>query len=315
MTVFRHPPFGIGAQSVKSKKSAWYHDVLMFNQVREKVKNLTGKVAIIDDTALTSNKTLDDSVAEVWDFTGENGISGMHGHHVGGIISCSKHGYYPKTKILFAKALSVNSGVGFGVWIADAIKQAMASGYNVINASLGSDKPDTAMKKAVKEFCSKGGIFVCAAGNDGKDTDFPAAWAKEIPGVISVGSFEKVGDNFKVAAYSSSGIVSFVFPGTNITSTLPDNMYGELTGTSMATPFMAGLVATARAIVPHLSFNQFMSSAKKYTIDIEAGQNLKQGDGFIKVLDFLNYIEIEAFPKEKTQKQSFFCRLIGMFKN
>lgn len=315
MSVFRHPPYGIGAQSVETKSSEWYHDILQFNQVREKVKNIVGKVCIIDDTALTDNKTLNDSVDEVWDFTGEDGISGHHGHHVGGIIACSKHGYFPKTRIMYAKALSVNSGVGFGVWIADAIRQAMASGYNVINASLGSDKPDSAMKKAVREFCSNGGIFVCAAGNDGRDTDFPAAWANEIPGVISVGSFEKAGDNYKVATYSSSGVVSFVFPGTKITSTLPGNMYGDLTGTSMATPFMAGLVATARALVPHLSFNQFMEAAKGYTIDIEAGKNLKQGSGMIKVLDLLNYIEIEAFEVQKPKRSSCLAFIKRMFKN
>lgn len=313
--MFKHPPFGIGAKSVNTKSSSWYHDVLQFNQVREKVKGLVGKVCIIDDTAMTDNKTLNDSVDEVWDFTGENGLSGLHGHHVGGIIACSKLGYYPTTRIMYCKVLSVNSGVGFGVWIADAIRQAMQSGYNVINASLGSDTPDNSMKKALKEFCEAGGIFVCASGNDGRETDYPAAWAKEIPGVISVGSFEKVGESYKVAAYSSAGVVSFVFPGTNITSTLPDNQYGEMTGTSMATPFMSGLVATARAIVPHISFTQFMEAAKAHTMNIEAGNQNKQGHGMVKVLDFLNYIEIEHFERQTSSKKGCFAKILSMLKN
>lgn len=311
--VFRLTPISVGASSVvKVQKKEWHHDIMQFKKVRERVKGIQGKVCIIDDTALTDNKTLNDAVSEIWDFTGEDGQSGPHGHHVGGIIACSRLGYYPNTKIMYAKVLASETGIGFGTNIAEAIRQAMQSGFNVINASLGSDSPDYTMKSAIKEFCAKGGIFVCAAGNDGRETDYPAKWAKEIKGVISVGSFEKFGDNYRVATYSSRGVVNFVFPGTQILSTFPGNIYREMTGTSMATPFLSGLAATARALVPHISFTQFMDIAENNSLEI-GSDPAKEGKGVIKVLDFIYYLEENDIQKEIKKKRcslkSFFNKL------
>jgi subtilisin family serine protease len=304
MAVFRLPPVAVGAKNIDPRVSKeWHHDIMQFKKVREKVKDIEGKVCIIDDTALTSNLTLDKSVEQIWDFTGENGESGPHGHHVGGIIACSRLGYFPKTRIMFGKVLSAFTGVGFGVNIASAIEQAYNSGYNVINASLGSDQQDPKMKKAVIDFCKKGGIFVCAAGNDGKETDYPAGWAKEIKGVISVGAFEKFGDNYRVATYSSRGVVNFVFPGTNILSTYPGDLYREMSGTSMATPFLSGLVATIRAIVPHITFDQFMNLAETHCTPIE-GDPHKEGLGVIKVLDLLDTLDNITLEKITHRKKS-----------
>lgn len=306
--VFRLTPVSVGASAVADFTChQWHHDIMQFNKVREKVKDIHGKVCIIDDTALTDNDTLNPAVVEIWDFTGEDGQSGPHGHHVGGIIACSRLGYYPATHLMYAKVLSAETGIGFGSNIADAIRQAWESGCNVINASFGSDYPDEAMRKAVKEFCSKGGIFVCAAGNDGKETDYPAKWADEIPGIISVGAFEKVGENYRVATYSSSGIVSFVFPGTQILSTFPGNIYREMSGTSMATPFVSGLVSTARAIAPSMTFDQFIYLAKQHANPIN-GNPKKEGSGLIKVLDFLQDLEAGSLPDAATLARDSWCR-------
>lgn len=311
MNVFRLTPVSVGASAVPNvADSQWHHDIMQFKRVREKVKDIHGKVCIIDDTAITSNKTLNDKVAEIWDFTGEDGQSGPHGHHVGGIIACSKLGYFPASQIMYAKVLSTETGIGFGSNIADAIRQSMDSGYWVINASFGSNYPDDVMKRAIKEFCSKGGIFVCAAGNDAAETDYPAKWAKDICGVISVGAFEKIGNDYKVAAYSSSGVVSFVFPGTQILSTFPGDMYREMSGTSMATPFVSGLVATARAIVPSISCSQFIDFAKQHSTQLE-GNTRREGSGYIKVLEFIEQIQKETFASTiATKKKCFFNKLL-----
>lgn len=309
--VFRLTPVSVGASAVSDVSChQWHHDIMQFKKVREKVKDIHGKVCIIDDTALTDNETLNPAVVEIWDFTGEDGQSGPHGHHVGGIIACSRLGYYPSTHLMYAKVLSAETGIGFGSNIADAIRQAWESGCTVINASFGSDYPDEAMRRAVKDFCAKGGIFVCAAGNDGKYTDYPAKWADDISGVISVGAFEKQGDNYRVATYSSSGIVSFVFPGTQILSTFPGNLYREMSGTSMATPFVSGLVSTARAIAPGMTFDQFIYLAKQHATPIEGGSK-REGNGVIKVLDFLEDLESGSLPKDTTKTKTSWCKRIS----
>lgn len=306
-SIFTHPPFSIGARNVTLHEKQWYHNHLNFEDVRVKVKHIKGKVWVIDDTAKVTNDTLDPAIKEIWEFTDEDGQSGMHGHHVGGIIACAIYGLFPSCQLAMAKVLSSATGTGKGTWIANAIDQASKSKYRVINASIGSDTSDSRILKAIKSFCASGGFFVAASGNDGRETDYPAAYSKDIEGVISVGALELKNGKLTVATYSSAGEVTFVFPGTFITSSFPHNEYGELSGTSMATPFVSGLIATILEIKPDLGFVQFMEIAKQYTIDVEKGTN-KDGHGFIDVLGIVShFLEKDVVVQDVEVKSKSFC--------
>lgn len=322
-SMFTHPPFAIGARNVTEHGKEWYKDHIKFDEVRRKVKDIEGKVWIIDDTANPSNDTLNDSVIEIWDFTDENGESGLHGHHVGGIIACKIHGLFPSCKIAFGKVLANKSGTGKGTWIANSIDQALKSGYKVINASIGSEYHDKRIYDAIKRFCDAGGYFNAASGNDARETDYPAAYANEIEGCLSIGAVElDLNNNLKVATYSSGGIVTFVFPGTFITSCFPNNEYAELSGTSMATPFISGLVATVLAIKPNLGFTQFMDIAKRFCTDVYKDSNHRDGNGMIDALGLINYFLENDIIVEQTIKKvnfNFWVRIknwiTNLFKN
>ncbi len=127
-----------------------------------------------------------------------------------------------------------------------AIDYAIEHGVSVISASWGASVPRAQAQpliEAVERADAKGLIFVAAAANDGANNDskdvFPANVNSE--NMISVAAS---GESDTKPQWSNYGkaMVHVASPGENIMSTLPGDKYGNLSGTSMATPLVAGLV-------------------------------------------------------------------------
>lgn len=173
-----------------------------------------------------------------------------HGTHVAGIIAAHGKilGMAPETKLLAVKVLNRN---GFGSFM--SINQGLAwvrnwqgengERVNVVNMSLGSPIPNSAMHQEIIKVVNSGITVVCAAGNTGDgspdtpEIDYPAYY----PETISVGAIDL---QTGIANFSNSNDrIDVVAPGVNTYSTYPDNRYVELSGTSMASPHMAGAVA------------------------------------------------------------------------
>jgi len=309
---FNLPPFFISTKSTPYYKQ-WYKDEMKLKEVRELTKNIkAAPVCILDNTAMITNSSLEQNVVEIWDFTQEKGAAGLHGHHVAGIIACETYGMSPNVKVGAFKVLTSISGYGMSQWIVAGIKKAKEQGYKIINASLGSNHPDAAIKEAILDFCASGGYFICASGNDGEDTDYPAAWAHEIEGVFSVGAlYQDENKVLVVDTYSSSGVVSFVMPGTMILSTLPQDQYGELSGTSMAAPFFSGLVSNILGIHENISPKDLTTLCAQHSKDVITSSNLKDGNGYPSIYDILiNAKEyIPKYPRVTNKKKKGYCRL------
>ncbi|PWH13398.1 MAG: hypothetical protein DDG58_14205, partial [Ardenticatenia bacterium] len=175
-----------------------------------------------------------------------------HGTHVAGIAAaCTNNGVGVAGVAWAARLLPVKvlDAVGSGSYsnLAAGIRYAVDNGARIINLSLGGTADSSIMRDAASYAVSRGRMMVAAAGNcavggtgcNGQINPvmYPAAYDE----VIAVAATDS-GDS---RAYFSEyhPYVDVAAPGMSIYSTLPDNSYGGLNGTSMATAFVSGLAA------------------------------------------------------------------------
>jgi len=130
----------------------------------------------------------------------------------------------------------------------------------VANASYGGGGYSQAEADALNAMGQSGVLFVAAAGNESSDSDvhphYPSGYS--LPNVISVAATTNTD---VVAGFSNFGAHSVLMgaQGSVILSTLPNNSYGTLSGTSMAAPHVAGAAALLCAANSNLSVNQLRS--------------------------------------------------------
>ncbi|MFC4075323.1 S8 family peptidase [Salinithrix halophila] len=211
-------------------------------------KTVTGKgakIAIVDTGVDYNHPDLKGKVIKGRDFIDndsdpmdENG----HGTHCAGIAAAHTNneigiaGMAPNAKIYASRVLDAN-GRGSLDAVANGITDAADHGAKVISLSLGASKGAQALKDAVDYAADKGAIVVAAAGNEGKTTpNYPGYYKK----TIAVGATDS---NDKKADFSNCGAdwVDVAAPGVDIYSTITGGGYKNLSGTSMATPHVAGL--------------------------------------------------------------------------
>ena len=187
----------------------------------------------------------------------DNDASDDHGHgtHVSGIAAAATNngvgiaGVGFNARLLPVKVLASNGG-GDTAEIAQAIDWAsQQSGVKVINLSLGCQCPSPAyLTDAVSRARSRGVVVIAAAGNSA--SSFPASPASA-PGVIGVGATDQYDQR---ASYSNFGVnARLAAPGSNIYSTLRGGGYGNMSGTSMASPNAAGVAALVWSACPACS--------------------------------------------------------------
>jgi YD repeat-containing protein len=202
----------------------------------------------IDDD---NNGYVDDTKG--WNFYEDNNVvynkksptKERHGTHIGGIIAAKRDnnkgitGVAPKAKIMPLKAF--NGQEAYTSDIIRAIKYAQSMGVKVINCSWAGENENPILRETIKN--SKI-LFVCAAGNEGENIDviptYPASY--NLDNVISVGSINRYGQLSHNSNYGESN-VHIGAPGEDILSTLPNNQYSNMSGTSMAAPFVSGQAA------------------------------------------------------------------------
>ncbi len=118
-------------------------------------------------------------------------------------------------------------------------------GPTVLSLSLGGDTPVEALRLALEAALAQGIPVAAAAGNQGKQgspAHYPAAL--DLPGLVAVGALETDGKAWRPAPYSTQGTyLDLAAPGTDLDCSLPGGGRGSCTGTSFATPLVAGAMA------------------------------------------------------------------------
>ena len=138
---------------------------------------------------------------------------------------------------LYAIKVLNRNGSGFLSDIIEGLQWAAANGIQIANMSLGTTSNVQSFHDAITAAYNAGITLVAAAGNNGGTVNFPAAYSE----VIAVSATDI---NNNLASFSSRGPeVDLAAPGVSILSTYKGNAYATLSGTSMASPHVAGSAA------------------------------------------------------------------------
>jgi subtilisin family serine protease len=212
-----------------------------------------GVVVAVVDTGVAPAPDLAGRLLPGWNVIADSDASADdhgHGTHVAGTIAevegngLAESGVAPEASILPVKVLDAD-GTGSDVDVAAGIVWAADQGARVVNLSLGGGETSTVLADAVVYARRKDVLIVAAAGNDGGGVGIPA----RLGGVVAVGAVDVA---LVRAPFSAGGrALDLVAPGVGILQQTLDGVGGyadrSFSGTSMATPHVAGIAALALA--------------------------------------------------------------------
>lgn len=241
----------------------------------------TGKgvtVAILDSGVMANHEDLPNVTRiEVFYKNASLGLDDAigHGTHVAGIISAAMGngkggaGIAPGVKLLSLR-ITNDKGSSTDAKLICGLQAAVKAGAQIVNISLGGPAYSAVFQKAINEATEAGVTVVAAMGNDGTNClNYPAGYDNVI-GVVSV---DRTNNRASGSSYGTWGDVAA--PGASIYSTTYTGSYGSKSGTSMASPVVAGVAALYKSVHPDATPAQITArlkaTATKGDSDLGAG--------------------------------------------
>lgn len=199
-----------------------------------------------------------------------------HGTHCAGIAAAVTNNnkgvasLSPSNRYVTLTGIKVMSAFGIGTQrtIIRGILEAVEAGADVISMSLGgvsSDSKQQAYYEAFQYAYSQNAIVVVAAGNS--DDEASRYTPANVPGVICVSAIDETRKKSVFSNYMDGIQMPLAAPGANIYSTMPNNKYAALSGTSMATPMVSSIVALMKSISPQLSAEEIFNILNETGLD------------------------------------------------
>ncbi len=250
------------------------------------------KVAVIDQGVQYTHPDLDGrfGATKGYDFVDRDSdpypdaTNEDHGTHVAGIIAAEINNStgmagMAQVTLLSFRALS-ETGSGSYTDIADAVRATVQYGVRVANMSLGGPYSNSTLQSACDYAYQNGVLLIAASGNDGRSSvSYPAAYSS----VVAVGA---LASSTSLASYSNYGSAQeVVAPGSNILSTVHPNGYQNMSGTSMASPHVAGVAALIFSANSSLSNQQARDILRNTAVDLgTSGWDTRFGYGRVDAL-------------------------------
>jgi hypothetical protein len=263
-------------------------------------------VAIIDTGIQLTHPDLSSNVISGYDFVNNDGSAtddNGHGTHVAGIVASTMNnagniGASYSAKLMPVKVLN-ESGYGYLSDVAKGVYYATDNGARVINMSLGSTYDSDTLRRSIQYASSKGVLIVAAAGNDsGAPCSYPAAYSS----VICVVATDQ--DN-KLASFSNIG-GELAAPGVSNYSTYINNSYARLSGTSMASPHIAGSAALLMSACNDCSTTEVREILRQTATDLGAQDyDIIFGYGLVNLIDAIEEVlPNDENPTEETPTET-----------
>jgi len=228
------------------------YKILNLKKLHEHYRGKGIVVAVIDTGVDTNHRDLRDRVVFSENLLKDYPYKGeIHGTAVAGVIGASINGFgiegvAPESGILSLRACKQVSeadpeGECYTSSISKAIDMAIERKVKIANMSFGAISPDKLIFKLIEEGARRGIIFVAPVGNmpRQKELSFPASH----PDVVAVAGFDDRGNPYPNQEIAKKARVSA--PATNILTTVPKDKHNFLSGTSMSSASVTGILAIA----------------------------------------------------------------------
>lgn len=202
--------------------------------------------------------------------------SAGHGTHVAGIVADTT----PNNVKIMPIRVTDESGLAYDSAISQGIIHAVDNGVSIVNISMGGPGYSETLLSSLQYAQQNDVLVVVSAGNDSSDTKYflPAGYNE--PLVVS--ALDKID---KFANFSNYGqTVDLSAPGVSINSTHPNNSYGLRSGTSMSSPYVAGVAALLKLEDPTRTVDDLEYLLKFYSKDLgEEGKDPYYGVGKVSL--------------------------------
>ncbi len=228
------------------------------------------------------------------------GVLGATGNNTVGIAGVNWH-----AKILPLQAIDDN-GYGDSYTVGEAIYYAADQGADIISLSLGTGSTDPYLRTAILYALDKGSIIVAASGNDGCNCiSYPANY----PEVIAVGAIAPDGNPAAFSNYGSE--LDILAPGQSMmaptySSVNQTSAYSTSSGTSFATPFVAGIIGLARSSQPSATWEEItgalFENSDRRTLTLTSPRSNTLGFGVSMASDMLSRLRS---PYDVVQRYQF----------
>jgi subtilisin family serine protease len=223
-----------------------------------------------------------------------------HGTHVAGIALNSAHDIGVEEGGVKILPIRFMDGFGLGdlVGALNAIAYAIDREVNIINASWGTPATSALLAECVNHARALGISFVAAAGNEGINNDRYLTYPANSESTLAVASIDR---DELLSSFSNFGSqkVEIAAPGEDILSTLPNNLQGEMSGTSMSAPMVSGVLAA----IASTSLTPLNASAAEQVL-LDGSLNASQLQGLVKNGRYLSKQQnLEDFLERKDFEQ------------
>lgn len=250
--------------------------------IRANLSRLTGrgvKIAVLDTGVDTDHPDLVGRIEDTASFVPGETVEDGHGHGTHCIGTAggpatpqhqgARYGVAPEARILAAKVLS-NAGSGTDGQILAGMDWAITRGARIISMSLGARvRPGELFPQTYEALAQialqRGTVIVAAAGNESRRPQHtaPVGRPANCPSILAVASLDKAltTSPFSCGAINGQGgEINIAAPGRDIRSAAPGGGYQTMSGTSMATPHVAGVLALLAEASPKASAAELKAS-------------------------------------------------------
>jgi subtilisin family serine protease len=249
--------------------------------IRANLSSLTGrgvKIAVLDTGVDTDHPDLAGRIDDTASFVPGETVEDGHGHGTHCIGTAAgpagpqqgpRYGVATEARILAGKVLS-NEGIGADGQILAGMAWAVARGARVISMSLGAQvRPGELFPQTYEQLAQRalqrGTLIVAAAGNESRrpESVVPVGRPANCPSILAVASLDKslTTSFFSCGAINGAGgEINIAAPGRDVHSAAPGGGYQSMSGTSMATPHVAGVVALLAEANPNASSDGLKAS-------------------------------------------------------